>query len=244
MPTFCWHRCQLNKDIRSRLGDTQSDLSGHIVITGIPKAMVGSADLRLGGGRIAGEPFESIVARASFSGAIVNLENVDARLDAGRVTAVGTFNTETHLGDLNVTAQALQVARLAALTGMPGLQSATGTADLTAHISGNLLEKDFASYEITFDAQTNEVTLNGRSVGALALVGRTENKQLNVTLTTGIFGPPQVVTAQVDLSQEGLPSAIDATLNGADLTKLLAIALPNAGVKLSGRTTGHPQGEW
>jgi len=49
----------LNKDIRSKLGDTQSDLSGHIVITGIPKAMVGSADLRFGAGRIAGEPLKA-----------------------------------------------------------------------------------------------------------------------------------------------------------------------------------------
>jgi translocation and assembly module TamB len=168
----------------------------------------------------------------------VNLENVDAHLDAGHLTAKGTINTETHLGDLNVTGQALQVSRLAALTGKPGLQAATGTADLTAHISGNLSEKDFSSYEITFDAQGHEVTLNGRAIGTLTLVGRTANKQLNVTFTTGIFGPSQVVTAQVDLSKEGLPATIDATLNGADLTKLLAIALPNAGVKLSGRATG------
>ena len=228
----------LNKDIRSRLDDTQSDLSGHIAVTGIPKAMVGSADLRFGAGRIAGEPFESIVARVTFSGSNVNLENVDAHLVAGRLTAQGTFNTETHLGDLNVTGRALQLSRLAALTGKPVLQNATGSANLTAHILGNLLEKDFSSYQITFDAEGQEATVNGRSIGTLALVGRTENKQLNVTFTTGILGPPQVITARVDLSKEGLPATIEAMLNGADLTRLLALALPNPGVKLTGRATG------
>lgn len=228
----------LNKEIRARLGDTQSDLSGHIAITGIPKAMIGSADLRLGAGRLAGEPFESIVARATFSGANVNLENVDARLDAGRVMVNGKFNTETHLGDLNVTGQGLQLARLAVLAGRPGLQNVTGTADVTAHVSGNFLEKDFSSYQVTFDAEGREVTVNGRSVGTLALVGRTENKQLNVTFTTGVFGQAQVITARVDLSGERLPATIDATFNAADLTKLLSIAVPNAGVKLAGRATG------
>src|SRR4030095_13024860 len=33
-------------------------------------------------------------------------------------------------------------------------------------------------------------------------------------------------------------ATIDATFNGADLTRLLAIALPNAGMKLTGRATG------
>lgn len=228
----------LNKDIRMKLSDTQSDLSGHIAITGIPKAMVGSADLRLGAGRIAGEPFESIVARATFSGANVNLENVDLRLDAGRLIAKGTFNTETHLVDFNLTGQSLQLSRLAALTGVPALQTATGTADLTAHVAGNVFEKDFSSYQITFDAEGHEATLGGKAIGTLALVGRTENKQLNVTFTTGIFGPPQVVNVRVDLAKEGLPAAIDATLNAADLTKVLAIAAPNANVRLTGRASG------
>jgi hypothetical protein len=127
-----------------RLGiqDVESKVSGHIAISGIPKAMVGAADLQLSA--LAGEPFQSISARATFSGANVNLENLDARLDAGHVTAKGTFNTETHLADLSVTGQSLQLSRLAALTGVPALQTATGTADLTAHIAaGNLLDKDF-----------------------------------------------------------------------------------------------------
>ncbi|HKP48199.1 MAG TPA: translocation/assembly module TamB domain-containing protein, partial [Pyrinomonadaceae bacterium] len=79
---------------------------------------------------------------------------------------------------------------------------------------------------------------NGRDAGTLALVGRTENKQLNITLTTGLFGPNQTVAAQVNLGSERLASTIETTLNNADLTGLLKMVLPQTDVKLSGRATG------
>ncbi len=218
--------------------DIESDLSGHINITGIPGAMNGSADLQFSKGSLAGEPFDSIVARATFNGSNVNLENVDARFAAGHISARGTYNTATNIGDLQATGQAIQLNRLATLTGKPGLRDLTGTVDVSAlHIQGNFLEKDFSSYQISFDVQGHDVVISGRPIKTIALVGRTENKQLNVTFTTDLFGQSVVTTALVNLANEQLPATIDATLNDADLTNVLAIALPNAGVKLTGRAT-------
>ena len=231
----------LNRDLREKLGDTQADVSGQIAITGAPKAMQGSAELRLATGKLAGEPFQNLVARATFNGSKINLEQVDGSFAAGQLTASGTFDTETKSGDFQVAAQGVQLSRLASLSGKPSLQNLSGSADVTAHISGNfnfLKETDLSSYQITFDANGKDVALNGRSLGTLSLVGRTENKQLDVTLTTGAFGQPQIVKARVDLSNKQLPATIDATFKEADLSNVLAIALPNANVKLTGRASG------
>ena len=221
-----------------KVEDTDSKVSGSIKISGIPKAMVGSADLKFAAGRLAGEPFESIVARATFDGPNVNLENVDARFNAGHITARGSINVETKIGDLEVTGQGIELSRIATLSGKPALQNLTGTADLTAHVAGNFFEKEYSSYQVTFNVHGKDVSLNGRPLGTLELIGRTENKQLNVTFTTGVFGGEQTVNARVDLTNDQLPATIEATFNGADLTKVLAIALPNANVKLTGRATG------
>jgi hypothetical protein len=48
--------------------ETQADVSGVIKVDGIPNNMIGSADLRLGPGKIAGEQLESMTARATFTG--------------------------------------------------------------------------------------------------------------------------------------------------------------------------------
>jgi translocation and assembly module TamB len=228
----------LSKATRAQLSDTQADASGQIRITGIPNAMTGSADLRFGPGRLAGEPLESLIARATFSGSKVSIENVDARLAAGHIVASGNYDTTSRAFDLQGRAEGVQLSRLFALTNRPGLGTVTGTADFNARVQGNLSDADFSNYQITFDGEGRDVVINGRQAGTLALVGRTENKQLNITLTTGLLGPSQTIAANINLGSERLTSSIDTTLNNADLTTLLGMILPQAGVKISGRATG------
>jgi translocation and assembly module TamB len=218
--------------------DTQGDLSGKINITGIPKAMSGSADLRLGPGKLAGEPVQSMVARATFSGSNVHVESVDLQLVAGRITGSGNYNTDSQDFTFNGKAENVQLARLAALSNRRGLQSITGVASFNADVAGNFSHKDFSAWRVTVDGEARDVVINGRAAGTVALRGRTENQQLNLTLTTDLFGASQTVVAQVDLSKRTLPATINANLTNADLTKLFAIALPGAGVTVSGRANG------
>ncbi|MEP6635615.1 MAG: hypothetical protein ABJB97_02740, partial [Acidobacteriota bacterium] len=63
----------LSKSLRDQFADTHADVSGQIQITGIPEAMSGSAELTFGPGRLAGEPLQSLVARATFKGSDVNI---------------------------------------------------------------------------------------------------------------------------------------------------------------------------
>jgi translocation and assembly module TamB len=229
----------LSKATGEQLGDTQSDASGQIRITGIPNAMSGSADLRFGPGRLAGEPLEGLVARATFNGSQVNIENVDARLTAGHFVASGTYDTTSKAFDLKGRAEGVQLSRLVALSNRPGMGTVTGTADFSAHVVGNLGETDFSAYQITFDGEGKDVVINGRPAGTLALVGRTENKQLNITLTTGLLGPtPQVIAAQINLGSEQLAANVETTLSNADLTTILKMVLPQTTVQITGRATG------
>ncbi len=219
------------------LADTQSDLSGRINVTGLPGNANGNADLRFGAGRIGGQPFESIAARATFSGSNVNLETVDARFDAGRINANGTLNLETLAVNLQAQGNNIQLDRLAAFAGnASSLPQLTGTANITASATGTL--KDYSSLQININGEGRDVTINGRQAGALTLVGRTENKIFDLRLTTGIFGQPQVVSARVDLSNSRLPTTIETTLTGTDLTPLFAALLPADSVKIRGRATG------
>ena len=218
--------------------DTQADISGQIKITGIPNAMSGSANLTLGPGRLAGEPLQGGVARATFNGPNVNIENVDVRLGAGHIVASGNLNTTTNNFDLQGRAENFQLAQLAALTSRPGVASIGGVANFNAQVKGNMTDRAFSSYDVTFDGTATGVSVNGHPAGDLALKGRTQNQQLSITLQTGILGQEQVVAAQINLASEELPATINTTLNNADLTNLLAIVLPNTGVRVSGRANG------
>jgi translocation and assembly module TamB len=228
----------------SQFGGIESELSGRVNIRGIPDAMSGNAELRFARGRIGGEPFESIVALADFNGSLVNLKSVVAQLDAGRVTATGTFNTKDRALDIQAQAVGIQLERLAAFAPNAGaLPNVTGTANLNASIKGVLTEDDFSNFEVNFDGEGRDVKINGRPAGALTLVGRTQNKQLDITFTTGLLGAQQqTVTASVDLTKK-LRTTISTTLTGADLTNLFSILLPETNVRVTGHATGTLRAE-
>lgn len=210
--------------------------SGKVSITGLPGAMSGSADLRAGPGQIQGEPFDEIIAKATFAGSEVNIENVDARFKSGRVTATGKLNTNDKSFDLKAQGAGVRLDVVQALFGVAALQNVGGAFDFTAQASGVYGKPQ--TYNVNLNGEGKDVTVNGQRAGALTLVGRTENQRLTVQLTTGILGQPQIVRAEVNLADERLPTTIKSSLAGADLTQLFATLLPGANVKVTGRATG------
>ena len=216
---------------RDQFGSTEGEASGSVKISGIPNKMTGVADLRFGKGRLAGEPLQSLTARATFAGSTVNIESIDAAFDAGHIVGSGKYDTETKAFDVKFSGDRVQIERLAALASRPGMPKFGGTAKLTATASG--IFTDITTYQINFNADSTDVTIDGRPAGALKLAGVTENKQLNITFsTTGLLGEqPQTVTARVDLSNEKLPAVVESNITGADLTQVLKILLPETQVR-------------
>jgi translocation and assembly module TamB len=214
--------------------------SGTINVAGLPGAMSGSADLRVGPGQIGNEPFESLVARATFSGALVNVENLDARFRAGRVNANGSYNLETSAFDLKAQGTDVNLALITSVAGgAAGAPSLSGLANFNATATGNLA--DTRSYRLDLNAQGRDVTINGQPAGELSLVGRTTaDQKFNLELTTGLLGQPQVVRAVVDLTDQELPATIETTLTSVDLTQLFRTLMGSASdVRVTGRATGN-----
>ena len=206
-------------------------VSGQIKIAGLPKNMNGLADVRFGSGNIAGERLQNGSARATFSGSTINLEKADVNFDAGHVLASGKIDTSTQAFELQASGDRIQLARLRALIDNPNFPRLEGLATITSlKASGILNAVDFSSYQVEFNAESSNATLDGQSAGAVKLVGQTQNKQLNVTFTsTGLLGDtPQLVTARVDLTSDKLPATIESTITNADLTQLFRILLARA----------------
>jgi translocation and assembly module TamB len=216
--------------------------SGKLSVTGLPGAMSGSADLHAGPGSIRGEPFDSIIAKATFNGANVNVENLDARFRSGQLTATGRVNVEDKSFALDAKGTGVRLDVLQSLVGSAALQNVGGTFDFTAQAAGVYGKPE--TYNLTLNGEGRGVTINGQQAGTLALTGRTENNRITLQLLTGILGgaQPQLVTAEVDLSNENLPTKISTTLTGADLSQLIAALItakyPGMSVKVTGKATG------
>lgn len=224
---------------RDQIGDTQGEVSGTVHITGMPDAMSGVADIRSSQGRLAGEPLQGLTAHATFTGSSVDVDKVDLNFNAGHITASGKYDLKTKAFDLTASGDRIQLERLEQLANRPNLPEIAGIATIKSlHATG--VGSDVTSYVISFDAETSDIIVNGKPAGRVAIVGRTENKQLTATLTSSaLFGDqPQVINARVDLSQEKLPAVIESNMNGANITQVLRIFVPSD-VVVNGRATGN-----
>lgn len=218
--------------------------SGKISVNGFPDAMSGSADVRVAAGHIGTQAYDEIVARASFNGSNVNLDNFDMRLGAGHINATGGVEIgEAGRGVPNVNVNNFRVqgtgVQLGLLTGLFGasLPQLSGTTDFTATLSGNPFNPTTLKAEI--NAQGHDVNVNGQPAGQLTLVGHMTDKQVFVAdLTTGLLGQPQVIHATIDLAGDNYPATVETTLTNADLSPLFAAMLNNPNVHVTGHATG------
>src|SRR5260370_24538437 len=156
--------------------------------------MSGVADVRFAQGKINGEPLQNLTAHATFSGSADNVDKLDASLSAGHIIGSGKFDTATRAFEFTGSGDHVQLDRLEALANRPNLPKLAGTASLKVSAKGSDF-KAVSTYQIDFDADNNDLTIHCRAPGHLKLVGRTENRQLNVTFTTtGLLGArPQIV---------------------------------------------------
>lgn len=228
----------LKSSTRDQLATLKSDLSGKVNVTGLPENMNGNANLNLSRGTFQNESFDSITAKATFSGTAIKLEEVDARLDAGRVVARGTIDPTNFNFNLEAESDAIQLEKINNLTARLGGTSISGTFNLKARVTGNLKENDFTTLNLNVDGESNNARINDRDIGKLTLTARTENNQINASFTTNALGNPQSVTAVVNLRDKRLPTTIQSNLSNADLSLLFAALMPPNSVQVTGRTSG------
>ena len=227
------------KNWREQLADTEADVSGNLKINGVPNQMAGVADLRFGPGRLGGEPLKDLIAHATFSGSTVNVDKVDVNFNAGHLVGHGQFDTKTKVFELVASGDRVQLDRLEAFANRPNLPKLSGTA-VVKELRATGVFASISTYQISFDAESNDVSIDGHPAGGVTLIGRTENQKLDITFTTtGLLGPqPQIVKAIIDLSNDKLPAVIESSVTGADLAQVFKILLPASDVSVTGRTTG------
>lgn len=221
------------------LRDLNAQTSGSINVTGLPNAANGVAEIRSTNVSVSGQSLDSLEARATFAGSLVNLENFNAKFGDGFLQAKGTYRTDTQFFDADVTGKNIQLARVVPLFAgsSADVPQVDGLVNLTAKVTGEGTK--FPSYNVNFNGTGQNIVVNTTAVGNVAFNGTTVNQQLNANVTLDVNGQQQTVAANVSFADENLPFRAETTFNQTQLRPFIALVRPpDENLPISGTATG------
>jgi translocation and assembly module TamB len=226
------------KSIPERLSDFNAPTSGTINLTGLPDNSQGEINISSGTGSVAGQAFDSLTAKAVFSGTRIALENLEIRLGTGTLAAKGNYDRGSTAFDLDVDGKNVPLTLVRAmLPDNPSIPVITGLTDLTAKATG--FQNRTSSYNVNFNGTARDVFINENAFGVITFDGNTANERLNANLTTNFNGRPQVISGSVNFADDRLPFQIETTLDRSPLEPFIALVPQLKGVEIGGVGTGR-----
>jgi translocation and assembly module TamB len=176
----------------------------------------GSGSIELSDGVFYGEPLKRLSLKGTLASPVLTITSASLALDAGSITASGTYNLRDKSLKIDARSAAIDVSRVAWLH----QQDIDATGQLTANISGTgTLEKPL------FEAQASlsDLALGGQKVGNLNLTAHTVDGALNYQVSSLLQGAELSLQGQTSLSGD-FPTHAQASFSQFNIGAVLELA--------------------
>ncbi len=184
------------------------------------------------------------VGNIAIQNSVVNVQNLQMKLNESLITGTGTFNLDTYEYAVNAEGKRIDLAELSNRINSSegGGVSLTGLADLNVKgqgFWGKDNSDDWSRLSLNATIQGQNVAINGRDVGNAKVVAYTENGIVNIAATGNVLEQERTLNATIDL-RDRKTYALNSSLDFADaeLGPYLALVSPDL-ASLSGRATGN-----
>ncbi len=225
-------------ELPERIRDLTGNTSGKVDIDGLPNAATGTIDLAAAKGTLAGQAFDDLTVKANFAGTLVELQQVEMRVGAGRLSAKGSFDRASEVFDVELAGTGVPMTLITGL--LPPSDSIpvmSGDLEFTARASGVYFRTQ--TYNITFNGSAPEVVVSDNSIGRVEFSGRTVDQRLTAQLNASLNGHPQVINATLDFRTDNLPFTATTDFDQSPIEPFLSFVPQLKGVPITGTGTGR-----
>ena len=224
-------------NLPERLRDFTGTTSGTVNLSGLPNAATGEIDISSSGGTVAGQAFDSLRAKAIFSGTLITLQTGEIKTGDGAVSATGTYDRASTEFNFDVTGQSVPLPlALAFLPANDAIPTIGGLTNFTAKANGFYDRPP--SYNIEFNGEARDVTVNENQFGVVRFNGKTSGQVLTANVTATLEGRDQEIAATVNFGDPNVPVTVTTSFNNSPLAPFFAFVPQLRGIPLSGTGTG------
>ena len=183
--------------------------------------MRGEINIASTAGTIGGQAFDSLTAKAVFTGTRIELQTGEIRVGQGSVSATGTYDRVSTEFNFDVTGNTVLLPL--ALTFLPKsdvIPAITGMTDFSAKATG-IYDRP-SSYNINFNGTGHNVVINDSALGEVTFNGNTVNQLLTANLVATLDGRPQQISATVNFADDNLPFHLEQRLDQSPIGPYIA----------------------
>ncbi|HSU26282.1 MAG TPA: hypothetical protein VLI65_09880, partial [Pyrinomonadaceae bacterium] len=220
-----------------RIQDFTGQTSGTVSLTGLPNDARGEINIASKAGTIGGQAFDSLTAKAVFTGTRIELQTGEIRVGQGSVTATGNYDRVSTEFNFDLAGKTVPLPLV--LTLLPKsdvIPSITGMTDFTAKATG-IYDRP-SSYNVNFSGAGHNVVINDNALGEVTFNGNTANQLLTANLTANIEGRPQQISATVNFANDNLPFHLEQRLDQSPIGPYIAFIPALKDLAISGTATG------
>ena len=224
-------------DLPASIRDLDGRTSGTVDITGLPNESQGEIKLAAAKGIVGGQSFDDLKIKAAFRGTLIDLQQAEMRVNAGRLTASGNYDRASTSFNFDLGGRSVPLPLMRAL--LPKSDSIpviTGDVDFTARANG--VYDRTPTYTINFEGISPNVQIGDNVLGQAAFKGQTVNQVLTADLTAMLDGRPQVINASVNFADDNLPFTAATSFDHSPIAPFLAFVPQVKGMAISGTGTG------
>lgn len=226
-------------------------INGEVNLRGLPgpRTIEGTANVTLTSGefnvvqeegeepRVISVP--EFVGNVTFADSILSVDNLRMNVGGSAIIGKGTFNLDTYAYSIDAEGKGVDLQQVG--EAFSDTLKLTGIADLSVRGQGNWGKDnsdDWANVNFNATIQGQDVTVNGRDIGAARVVATTVNGIVNIEATGTLLDRERTLTATVDLrDRKNYPVNSVIEFTDEELGQYLGLVSPDL-AKISGRATG------
>jgi translocation and assembly module TamB len=221
-----------------------ANTSGRLDVTGLPGAMIGSADITAREVVFGLATFDRVETTARFSDSTIDFQKMTVGFGQNSLEAPGSYDILSTDFNFNLTGKQIPLGALYAfIPPNSPINEISGTADLEGRFKGRA--DDPSTFDVDFQGKLTAVTLNKALLGDATLSGQTTANGLDIATMPIDGGAFPSVTGRIVLNEEGLPFSTRLVFNKSPLEPIFNLfPLPGEdGIKGTISGTIELQGE-
>lgn len=209
-------------DFPQSINSIDANTSGRLVVSGLPGAMMGTAEINATEVLFGAARFDRVETKARLTESKINFDSLSFGFGDNSLEAVGSYDIVSSAFDFDAKGRQVPLGALYAfIPSGSRIKEIGGNADLNGRFSGRA--DDTSTFVADFSGTLSNVSLNKAIIGSADISGKTADSKFDLKVTPVMGGSFPSIDGVVDFGTPTLPFTANVRAEKSSLEPIFSL---------------------